>query len=94
MGFEQPEQEDALAAAPDAGHDFDESVALCADEPVKVEVALYCHGAHYTNSGWNESTTDSKKRCTVLFLWNDIFNVANVGVLVVGLLVVGWWFVG
>ena len=70
VGFEKPEQEEALAATPDAGHDLDESVTPCADKPVEVEVASYCHGAHYTNSGWRASTVDSKKRCIMLFLWN------------------------
>ena len=50
MRFEEVEEQIALPAAADARHDLDETVALCLDKPVEVEISLDFHGAHYTRS--------------------------------------------
>ena len=40
---EQPEDEEALAASPDPGHDLDLAVSHPVHEPLKVSVAFYVH---------------------------------------------------
>ena len=47
MRLEEIEQEIALSATADSCNDLDESVALCLDQPVEIEVSFDFHGAYY-----------------------------------------------
>ena len=50
MRLEEVEEQITLPASADARHDLDETVALCIDKPIEVEVSLDFHGVQCTIS--------------------------------------------